>query len=419
MTKPRTPQADRTAWRLKTYPVAVIAAVVVAVLMGTFLNARSGTAGDAIGGDYPAFYGAGRVAAAGDLDELYVVQRQVEAQAGLHGLEEGQVARFFPYPAQFAVVYQPLSYLPYHWSYLVHTLMMGLLLLASILLMRPMLAWLCGRVTLALAGALLFWPMFRTITGGSNTALTLFLIVATWRLIHDDRHLSAGVVLAALLFKPQLAIPMLGLFALARYWRVVLGACLGAAAYYMWGVALQGWSWALDWAEMARDFGAKEAEINGHSSISFIGFAQNVFGVGTSVPVILAWLCASAMVIFLCWIWWHRDSASLARRLAVTIPGTLLLAPHVMTHDGALIVVTAAVAVQAWSRHRWGPWIAVIWALGATQSMIMHLGFSPGFLMLLIIMAMAWQLLSEDRDDGAMPASAHDHDPAGVSENSS
>jgi hypothetical protein len=170
---------------------------------------------------------------------------------------------------------------------------------------------------------------------------------------------------------------------------------------------------------MARDFGAKEAEINGHSSISFIGFAQNVFGVGTSVPVILAWLCASAMVIFLCWIWWHRDSASLARRLAVTIPGTLLLAPHVMTHDGALIVVTAAVAVQAWSRHRWGPWIAVIWALGATQSMIMHLGFSPGFLMLLIIMAMAWQLLSEDRDDGAMPASAHDHDPAGVSENSS
>jgi hypothetical protein len=299
-------------------------------------------------------------------------------------------------------------------------LIMGLLLLASILLMQPMLPWLRGRATLAFAGALLFWPMFRAITGGSNTALTLFLIVAAWRLIHDDRHLTAGVVLAALLFKPQLAIPMLGLFTLARYWRVVIGACIGATAYYMWGVALQGWSWALDWTEMARDFAAKEAEINGHSSISFIGFTQNIFGVGISVPVILAWLCAGAMVIFLCWIWWRRDSVSLGRRLAITVPGTLLLAPHVMTHDGALIVIAAAVAVQAWSRDRWGPWIATIWALGATQSMIMHLGFSPGFVMLLIIMVMGWQLISEDRGNGiAEPASAQDHDTAGVSENSS
>ena len=30
--------------------------------------------------------------------------------------------------------------------------------------------------------------MFRAVTGGSNAALTVFLIVAAWRLVHGKRH---------------------------------------------------------------------------------------------------------------------------------------------------------------------------------------------------------------------------------------
>jgi hypothetical protein len=146
---------------------------------------------------------------------------------------------------------------------------------------------------------------------------------------------------------------------------------------------------------MARDFGALEAEINGHSSISFIGFAQNLFGVGFKAPVLLAWACAVAMAITLSWLWWRYQGANLDRLLAITIPGMLLLAPHVMTHDGALVVLTAAVAVGTWERHSWTPWVIAIWALGAVQPFIRVLGFSPGFPMLLIAFTWAWLLLND------------------------
>jgi hypothetical protein len=198
-----------------------------------------------------------------------------------------------------------------------------------------------------------------------------------------------------MLYKPQFAIPLLGLFLLGRYWRVVTGAMVAATAYYAWGVALLGWSWAIDWVSMARDFGAREAAINGHSSISFIGFAENLFGVGFNVPVVLAWTCAVATALLLGWTWWRGDVPDLGRRLAVTVPGILLLAPHVMSHDGALVVLPVAVGVQAWDRYRWIPWVTILWVLGATQSLIRQLGFSPGFLMLLIALGWAWQFRRE------------------------
>jgi hypothetical protein len=298
---------------------------------------------------------------------------------------------------------------------------MGALLWAAIWLARPMIPWLYGRLPLAYAGALLFWPMFRTITGGSNTALTLFLITAAWRLIHEERPYVAGLVLSALFFKPQFAIPMLGLYLLGRYWRVVGGAVVGALAFYLWGVALQGWGWAFEWAEMAREFGAKEAEINGHSSISFIGFAQNLFGVGLKAPVILAWACAVAMALFLGWLWFKHGRTKLDRLLAITIPGVLLLAPHVMTHDGSLIVLTVAVAVGAWDRYAWQPWVIVIWALGAVQAFIKVLGFSPGFVMLLLAFTWAWLMLTGRQwpPPAAAPVAGYvDVAPEAASENS-
>lgn len=413
--------ATATEWRLRVYPIAIIATLAIALIIATIGAANSEASDAGIGGDYPAFYGAGSIAADGDLDHLHEVDRQIEAQAGLHAVDEGEVTRFFPYPAQVAILYQPLALLDYYWSYLIHTLLMASLLWAAIWLARPMIPWLHGRVTLAYAAALLFWPMFRTITGGSNTALTLLLITAAWRLVHDDRHLAAGVVLSGLLFKPQFAIPLIGLFLLGRYWRVVAGALLGGIAFYLWGVALQGWTWAVEWAEMARDFGAKEAEINGHSSISFIGFTQNLFGVGMKPPVLLAWACAAAMALFLSWLWWKQDRAKLDHLLALTVPGVLLLAPHVMTHDGSLIVLTVAVAVGAWDRRAWTPWVVVIWLLGAAQLLIKVLGFSPGFPMLLITFTWAWLVMTGrqyPQPRQSLPGGYEEADAAVASENS-
>ncbi|MEA2000559.1 MAG: glycosyltransferase family 87 protein, partial [Actinomycetota bacterium] len=247
------PSPDRGAWRLQVYPLAIIVALALAVILGAVAAGGSSAPAESLGGDYPAFYGAGQIASAGDWDNLYELDRQAEAQAGLHATTDGAVARFYAYPPQVAAAYQPLAGLDYHWSYLLHTMIMALFLWGAVLLVRPMIPWLRGYVGLAVAAALLFWPMFRAVTGGSNTALTVFLIAAAWRLVHEDQQLGAGLVLAGLLYKPQFAVPMIGLFLLGRYWRVVSGAAVGAVVFYVSGAVLQGWNWGVDWIEVAAD----------------------------------------------------------------------------------------------------------------------------------------------------------------------
>ncbi len=384
-------------WRTRLYSLAVIAAIVGVVVVESVLSGTSNAPAERIGGDYPAFYGAGRIAAAGDWDDLYSFDRQVEAQADLYATGAEAQAWFFAYPPQVAAIYRPFAALDYSWSYLIHTLLMMALLWASALLVRPMVPWMHGRVGVAVAVALLFWPMFRAVTGGSNTALTLFLIASVWRLTHDNKQLAAGVVLAGLFYKPQFAVPLIGLFLIAGYWRVVAGAVAGAGVFYAAGAATQGWDWGMEWFVAARDFGRTDAEVNGHSSISIIGMAENLFGVGWSSPVIVAWLLAAAVALFLAWLWWREGRSDLAGVVAFTLPGILLLSPHAMSHDGAIVVLAVAIVVSLRTTGAWVPWVALIWTLGASQVLIRQLGFSPGLLMLMIVIAGAWVVVGVPR----------------------
>ncbi|MGB9357326.1 MAG: glycosyltransferase family 87 protein [Acidimicrobiia bacterium] len=380
----------RWTGRLQFYAIGVIAAIAVALSITTLAAADSASPAAQIGGDYPAFYGAGRIAADGDWGNLYEFDRQVEAQAGLHPADEGDVAWFFAYPPQVAFAYQPLAALGYHWSYLLHTAAMAMLLLASVLLARPMIPWLEGRVVAAFAIALLFWPMFRAVTGGSNAALTVFLIVAAWRLIHGNAPIAAGLVLAGLLYKPQFALPLIGLFLLAGYWRVAIGGAIGALIFYATGAALQGWIWGAEWLDSASSFGRLDAEVNGHSSISFIGMAENLFGVGASPAVVAAWALAGATAVFLSWLWWRNGETDLSGLLAITVPAILLMSPHAMSQDGAVVVITVAIVMGFSTSRGWMTWFLTVWALGASQILIQQLGFSPGFVMLLIVFGGAW-----------------------------
>ena len=385
-------ERDSSQWdtRLQFYAIGVVAAIAIALGIATIGAADAPAPADRIGGDYPAFYGAGQIASEGDWGSLYEMDRQVEAQAGLHPAEEGDVAWFYAYPPQVAFAYQPLAALDYHWSFLIHTVVMATLLFASVLLARPMIPWLQGRTVLVFALALLFWPMFRAVTGGSNAALTVFLIVAVWHLIHGNAPLAAGLVLAGLLYKPQFALPLIGLFLLAGYWRVVAGGAIGATVFYVTGAALQGWAWGAEWLDSASRFGRIDAEVNGHSSISFIGVAENLYGVGASPAVVAAWALAGATAAFLSWLWWRNGRRDLAGLLAITVPAILLMSPHAMSQDGAVVVITVAIVMGFSASRRWTAWFLTIWALGASQMFIQQLGFSPGFGMLLIVVAGAW-----------------------------
>ncbi|MGI9609285.1 MAG: glycosyltransferase family 87 protein [Acidimicrobiia bacterium] len=404
------PSASTPSWRLRAYPVALLVGLGIALIVMAIAANNSDAPAATVGGDFPAFYGAALIAADGDWDNLYDFDRQVEAQADLQ--ESAESARYFAYPPQVALAHAPLASLNYGAAYVVYSAVMLALLVAAIWLAEPMLPWLRGRRWLMTVVALSFWPMLRAVTGGSNTAITVFVIVAAWRLIEEDREIAAGLVLALLLAKPQLAVPLVGLMLVIGLYRVVVGASIGAVAFYLSGVPLGGLSWPLDWWDTATTFGRIDSEVNGYSSVSWLGFLENALGVGDVAAVTVGWGLAVLTSLALVWIWRRyavagRAKNSLGTLLAVAMPGILLLSPHALSHDTAIILVTLAVLHSAGQLPRW--LLGTVWALALSQQWIRTIGFSPGFFMLLLVgwWVVTRLVLADGSESGARIETSH------------
>jgi hypothetical protein len=178
--------------------------------------------------DFRGIYAAG-VLARTDPSHLYDLSRQKQVQDGL----VGNLDQSYPYGhlAYDALVYVPLSLLPYRSAYL------------SVVLCNAILIALCflaGRkefletipVWQPRAGFIFFTFMPTTIAlaQGQDSLLLLLILCLTWKLLDRSQDFAAGLVLANLLLKPHLAL-LMALFVAVRYgWRFVAGFVTGAAA---------------------------------------------------------------------------------------------------------------------------------------------------------------------------------------------
>ncbi len=353
----------------------------------------SGTLSGRLGGDFPAFYAAGSIVADGDWAHLYDPDRQLAEQAELFGDTGGTDYLYFAYPPHAAALYRPLAALTYRTAYVVHTLAMVAALAGALALMRPMVATVRRHFTVALAGSLLLYPMLRAVTGGQNTALSLLALAATWRLLHDDRDTAAGVVLALLLYKPQLALPLIGLLALARRWRAVAAALAGAGVLWALGAALLGAGWVGSWWASVSDFAVQDAEVNSHNAISWLGAAEAVLGAGTGLARLVALPLVAATVAWLVWLW-ARARVDLATRMALTCVGLILISPHAMFYDGGLLVLAAVVAMDRLGAEATMP-VALAWGAAWLQLGGEPLGVAPLFAVVVLWGGwLAWRTVS-------------------------
>src|ERR1700759_583186 len=74
-----------------------------------------------LGGDYPAFYGAGTLVRTGQAAHLYDPGRPAAAERSLFGDERDGGYLDFAYPPAFAALYAPLSAIDYRTSYVIDT----------------------------------------------------------------------------------------------------------------------------------------------------------------------------------------------------------------------------------------------------------------------------------------------------------
>lgn len=356
--------------------VAVLLALTLAIVLQVVTAEGPDAVSGGVGGDFSSFYAAGDVVLGdvpSDPERLYDPDAQFAAQEPvLPADRDGNL--FFAYPAFFVGPYVALAVLDFGAAYLVHTAAMAAAFAIAVALVRPMSRTARAHPLETFTIALTFFPLFRGVTGGQNTALTVLLVAVVWRSLHDGRDVPAGIAAALLLFKPPLALPFLGALVLARRWRGVAAAMSTGSVLYVAGALLTDLSWPQAWLDAVRFLDRADTPFNVQNFVSVPGFAEAVFGIDSVAATRVGVTVAIAAIAVVSWTWW-RDLGDLDGRIALTAAGALVISPHALYYDAGLLVLVALVVVE------WRPglrrWVPVLWAAGLTHLAADALGCSP------------------------------------------
>lgn len=326
--------------------IALGLAFVLAVQAATGLSASpsdAGADGARLGGDFPAFYAAGQIVLDGDFDELYLAERQQAEQRDL-GVN-GYLA--FAYPPHVAVAYAPLAALSFRAAYAIHTLVMVAALIGALALLRKPVPLIADYWLPAIAATLAFYPLFRAVGGGQNTAISVLIIAVVWRALSDDAEVLAGFAAGLLLFRPQYAIPLICLFIVGRHGQAAVASLVVGLTTWGATTTFMGEDWFLRWIDQVLPFVEADAEVNAKNSISLIGFFQAMLGHDSTIALSIGLVGAVSVAGVLAWFWRAEHEFTIEQRMGVTAVGILLISPHTMFYDAGLLVIAAAGVLAA------------------------------------------------------------------------
>lgn len=366
-----------TPWRLKWYSSAILFALSVGYLICVFYGSGSITLAGRLGGDYPTFYSIGRIIYKGDRAEIYNGARQFAEQKPFMGKENTYLP--FGYPPHVALVYLPLSILPYRLSYVIHTVIMVLALLLTLHLIRPKSALIDKHFMCAFTLAVSFFPIFRAITGGQNTVINMLLIALSWRAAEKKHEYRAGVYTGLMLFKPQFALPLIGVYLLSGRWRIGISSGVVAIILYIIGAVMIGPDWIAAWLEKAKWQIQIYSLIDKENAISWLGFSEAILGAGNQWALIIGWSLTILTIIGISFIWWVGGrKADLTVQIGLMSICLVLVPPHVIFYDMGLLLFTyVAIATKPFKRKI--EILGLMWFLSWSQAMASFIGFSPLF----------------------------------------
>jgi hypothetical protein len=250
--------------------------------------------------------------------------------------QHGLALAIFPYPPPAALLLVPFGALPMDIAFWLHAVVMLLCAVAAGIL--------GGRVfglprSVAVLASLAWAPVTAAIVIGQNTPFALLLAMLSVAALVRGSDWVAGGWSAALLYKPTLGAPLIGLFVLRRRWAAVLAAVIGVGVWYVVGIWASGGSptWPETWLQTIAAWLPDDAARNADKAVSLPGLVARL-----PVP---EWVGYAAAVLV----------------IVLSLP-RLIRAPLREACVGALLVAVAA------SPHAWGYEAALLmpfiwWAL--------------------------------------------------------
>lgn len=339
------------------YGVLLAAAIGLAVWMAWLVSVATGPglldrAGNVKGGDFVMFYVAGKIVAAQQADHLYDPGEQERIEHDLTGEWSGRHGLINP--PFYALLFVPLTALPYLPAFVIWSALGALMLLATLRMV--------GRVRAA-PWVLAFIPVWAAVSYGQNSLLSLFILTATFALLRGGRDGAAGLALGCLLYKPQLIAPLALLLLLDRRWRAIAGLGAMAATLVALTLALSVpatrayLALGHSVATMFGESGFPTAKM--HSLYSFFALLLPGHLAAAGVLALLASLATLVAVRRLQPIY---GADGFARWYAAALWGTVLVSPHLPFYDLSLLVLPALLLRPSTGDALWLGGVAAVWA---------------------------------------------------------
>jgi len=316
-----------------------------------------------IGRDFFAFYAAGRIALQGPVDSIYDQQLQKNVQALILAPETQEGIDYFINPASVAAAYSLFARLPYRTAFYLHTLLMLSFCIAGMWVLKPHLPTLRSCWLAAVLIGVTWMPMVYDITAGQNGPLSFMLLSVAFAATVRKNQRLAGLALGLQLFKPQHALPLLGLLLLRRQFVAVGVAAVVGGGHYLLGAWYCGWDWPLDMLAATTGFFGQMASIyQGETHIALVevvNYSINLRlgelhapGWLTGLINVLAWAVVALIVLYLIWVWRRADPSrdDFGLYWALAVAGGLLIGPHTSYHDTALLVLSMLLLIDHHNR---------------------------------------------------------------------
>jgi hypothetical protein len=231
------------------------------------------------GADWPSFWAAGATVGTPDLVDP---SRHIAWQAA-HGVP----LLDWPYPPAVAYMFAPFAPLPIWLGFAIHAaIMVGLVALAGLLAARIYGISPAVAVLVAFAWA----PSTAGAVMGQNAPLAVVLALWAIDALRRDEQLEAGLACGLLMYKPTLALPLIGLLLLRGRWRSLAVAAGVVAAGYLLSVpaAAGDWGWPAAWWNGLQPWLANDLAGNANKAVSIPGLLGRVGELPSWLPNLVA-----------------------------------------------------------------------------------------------------------------------------------
>jgi len=322
---------------------ANIAQAICAAILILFGIANAFSGSEILGSDFTAYLTGATIVNNGEGRSLYNSDVQKEVQSQLiypATMRKGLLP--FNYPPWVVLPFLPLAKLPYKVAYVIWFFMnVGLFLVGLRLFTSALPAIYKNTNLLAALGlaAVSFFPLFTVLILGQLTIVVFLGYALCFFALKKENNFRAGLALTLTLVKPQLVIALPLVLLYKRNWRALLGLASGLGIIAVASVLVVGIPRLDDIIEITRF----SSEHWGCDDLSWRGlFCPLDMGLHLAVTMSVLSL---ALLIFA---WRDREhkAETFDLQYALVIPISLLISPHLFSHDLTLLILPAFLAMN-------------------------------------------------------------------------